>query len=77
MTLIQLSILLIQFAYFIDVSKGLFGIGFVAFYFFFILAMAFIVKPLQRLLKLPQEIEVIVWFALLFLYASCYVLFNF
>lgn len=76
MTLIQLLILLIQLAYLIDVSKGLFGIGFVAFYFFFILAMAFIVKPLQRLFKVSQAIEVIVWFSLLFLYASIFVLLN-
>lgn len=70
MTLIQLLIHLI------NVSKGLFGIGFVAFYFFFILAMAFIVKPLQRLFKVSQAIEVIVWFSLLFLYASIFVLLN-
>ena len=68
---------LIQLAYLIDISKGLFGIGFVVFYFCFILAMAFIAKPLQRLFKVSQAIEVIVWFSLLFLYASCYVLFNF
>lgn len=77
MTLIQLSILLIQLAYLIDMSKGLFGISFVVVYFLFILAMAFWLKPLQRIFKVSQAIEVIVWFSLLFLYASLFVLLNF
>lgn len=69
MTIIEFIILLITL-------NAIFDITIVIVIFIFILAMAFIAKPLQRLFKVSQAIEVIVWFSLLFLYASIFVLLN-
>jgi hypothetical protein len=56
--------------YLLDISKGLTGIGFVILYFIFMYAMAFWVRPLQRLLKVDAVIETVIWFGILFLYSA-------
>lgn len=60
----------INMIYLVDVSRGLAGIGIVIAFFLFILAMAFWAKPIQRIFKTGQDMEVITWFSIGLLYAA-------